>query len=214
MAGFDVGLIAGGNDRLVANTAGSREERGAAGFGLALGAVTGYVIGEHEHTSPGDAAVVNSGALWGGVAGHLLGGSYLAPNATIGGLGLAGIAMGTTGGVLLTRYYAASRKHAALIDAAGIAGTITGIATASIVFNQAATTTSASDTRVKQERTADFPRRARGRPITERRCFTRMIDPAKSRCRCRSTRPDQRRQERDDLRRRRRVVTRAPATAS
>ncbi len=157
VAGLDVGLVFGGNDTLFADATGSRTGRAMAGGGLVLGAVTGYVVGEKKHVRPGDAAVVNSGALWGGVAGHLLGFTFLAPNSTIGGLGLVGLAMGTTGGVLLTQYYAASRKHAALIDASGVAGMITGVATANLIFNQRRVSTAdTAATRVTQERTADF----------------------------------------------------------
>ena len=43
----------------------------ALGGGLVLGAFAGYYAGQHLHVRPGDAALVNSGALWGSVAGGL-----------------------------------------------------------------------------------------------------------------------------------------------
>jgi hypothetical protein len=176
VAGFDLGLIGGGNDELLKNTPGTRAGRAIAGGGVVVGALAGYVIGDHTEIRPGDAAVVNSGALWGGVAGHLIGFTFLAPNATIGGLGLVGLAMGTTGGVLLTRYYTASRKHAALVDAAGVAGMITGVASANLIFNQTGTGNTTTATRVSQERTADFALGGLAIGLITGGVLTRMVD--------------------------------------
>jgi hypothetical protein len=66
--------------------------------------------------------VINSGALWGGVAGGLFAITFDATTQVSGGIVLTGLGMGTLGGVLLQRYFTVSRGRAALIDASGLAG--------------------------------------------------------------------------------------------
>jgi hypothetical protein len=103
------------------------------GGGLIVGAAVGYYIGDQTHPSPGDAAVINSGALWGTVAGGLFAITFDPGSRVSGGLVLTGLAMGTTGGTLLQRYFTVSRGHAALIDAAGVVGIVLGLAAESLV---------------------------------------------------------------------------------
>ena len=180
VGGFDIGLIAGGNQAAFDDAKTNANGRAIAGAGLVAGAVGGYLIGERTGVHPGDAAVVNSGALWGGVAGHLLGFTFQASNPVIGGLGLVGLAMGTTGGVVLTQYYAASRKHAALIDAAGVVGMITGVAASNLIYNQAGTgAVDANTKRVAQERTADFALGGLAVGLITGGVLTRLVDAPK-----------------------------------
>jgi hypothetical protein len=101
----------------------------ALGGGLVLGALAGYYVGDRTHPSPGDAAVINSGALWGGVAGALFTVSFQSGDRIGAGLVMSGLSMGTLGGSLLQRYFTVSRGRAALIDAAGVAGIVLGLAT-------------------------------------------------------------------------------------
>jgi len=108
----------------------------AIGGGLVLGAAVGYYAGDKLHIRPGDAAVINSGALWGTATGALFGASFqvFSDNPQIGGgLVLSGLGMGTLAGVLATRYFNVSRTRAALIDVGGVVGLFVGIATESVI---------------------------------------------------------------------------------
>jgi hypothetical protein len=110
----------------------------AIGTGLVLGGVAGYYIGQKTNISPGDAAVINSGAVWGTVIGSLFSGSFEATQTrSIGsGLTLSGLGMGTLGGVLMTRYFNVSRTRAALIDLGDVVGMLVGIAVQSGVASR------------------------------------------------------------------------------
>lgn len=113
------------------------------GGGMIVGAATGYYIGDRLHVRPGEAAIVNSGALWGSVTGALFYGSFN-PGRTIGGgLVLSGLGMGTIGGVLITRYFTISRGRSALIDVGGVVGLFVGLAAQNIV-NQTQNRTASS----------------------------------------------------------------------
>jgi tetratricopeptide (TPR) repeat protein len=124
----------------------------AIGSGLILGGLTGYYAGSRLRISPGDAAVINSGALWGTVVGSLFSGSFEATaDRRIGaGLVLSGLGMGSIGGVLMTRYFEISRTRAALIDLGGVVGIFVGIAIENVVSQAGDGTTSSA------ERTANY----------------------------------------------------------
>jgi hypothetical protein len=107
--------------------------------GVAAGGAAGYYLGDRLHVSPGDAAVINSGAVWGTVTGALLALSFESGNLNgthlsesdrrvASGIVLAGLGMGTTGGILLQRYVTVSRAHAALIDTGGVIGGFAALA--------------------------------------------------------------------------------------
>jgi hypothetical protein len=110
------------------------------GIGVVAGGAAGYYFGERFHVTPGDAAVINSGAIWGSLTGALLAVSFVSGNVTsstklsdndrrvAGGIVMTGLAMGTTGGVLLQRYVTVSRAHAALVDTGGIVGIVAALA--------------------------------------------------------------------------------------
>jgi hypothetical protein len=124
----------------------------AIGSGLVLGGIAGYYIGSRTEISPGDAAVINSGALWGTVVGSLFAGSFQATSERRigGGLVLSGLGMGTLGGVLMTHYFNVSRTRAALIDLGGLVGVFVGAAIDNVVA-KANESTSQND-----ERTANY----------------------------------------------------------
>jgi hypothetical protein len=127
----------------------------ALGGGLALGAFTGYYAGQHFHVTPGDAALVNSGALWGSVTGGLFAISFDSNGdhpAIQAGIVLSGLGIGLTGGALLAHNYRVSRGHAALIDASGVLGIVLGLAANSV----ASRASSNSSTGGSDERTANF----------------------------------------------------------
>lgn len=123
----------------------------AIGGGLILGAGIGYYAGSRLRIRPGDAAVINSGALWGGVTGGLFVGSFDADQKVGAGIVLSGLAMGTLGGVLMTRYFNVSRGRAALIDVGGTVGVFVGIAIENVVTQAAE-----SDSQSERERTANY----------------------------------------------------------
>src|SRR5207302_1553450 len=124
-----------------------------AGGGLVLGGVVGYWVGDRIHIRVGEAAVVNSGAVWGSIAGTLLVGSFSPGTRTGAGIVLSGLGMGTTAGVLLSRYFTVSRAHAALIDVSGVVGMIVGVAAENLVYRQ---TTSGFTSQVQTEHTSNF----------------------------------------------------------
>jgi hypothetical protein len=152
------GAVAGGDLSLILAPTSVSEFGQLAALAGILGAGAGYYIGDSLHISAGDAAVVNSGALWGGVAGHLFGAVFQDGLRLTGGLGLSGLAMGTTAGILLARSYDVSRKHAAFIDVGGIVGMVAGVAADNLIFNQTGHTPggTAQASAEQQERTADF----------------------------------------------------------
>ncbi|HMG51842.1 MAG TPA: tetratricopeptide repeat protein, partial [Kofleriaceae bacterium] len=105
-----------------------------AGLGAVLGGTFGYVIGDRTRINVGDAALINSGVLWGSVAGTLFAASFDADNVVGGGLLLSGLGMGTIGGLLLQSNFSITRTHAALIDVGGLIGIIGGLAVESLVY--------------------------------------------------------------------------------
>jgi len=100
----------------------------AIGGGLLVGAAAGYYLGDRLRTKPGEAAVINSGAVWGTITGFLFAVSFQADHQIAATLTLSGLGIGTTGGALLTRYFSVSRTRAVLIDVGGIVGVFVGIA--------------------------------------------------------------------------------------
>jgi hypothetical protein len=103
------------------------------GTGLVVGGIAGYLVGDQTHLSPGDSAVINSGALWGTVAGSLFSFTFKGGDQIGAGLVATGLGMGTVGGVLLQRFFTVSRGRALLIDASGVVGVLLGLAAEQIV---------------------------------------------------------------------------------
>lgn len=105
------------------------------GISTLLGAGIGYYAGSRTKITPGDAALINSSAVWGTAAGGLFALSFGAEDRRISaGLVLSGLAMGTASGVLMTRYFDVSRQRAVLIDIGGLIGMIGGLAVESLAF--------------------------------------------------------------------------------
>jgi tetratricopeptide (TPR) repeat protein len=99
-----------------------------------LGGVVGYIAGGRTQIDTGDAALINSGVLWGSVAGGLFAASFDSGHIVGGGLVLSGLGMGTIGGLLLQRNFSITRTHAALIDVGGLIGIIGGLAAESLIY--------------------------------------------------------------------------------
>jgi tetratricopeptide (TPR) repeat protein len=104
------------------------------GASAALAGAFGYVMGSRTRLTTGDAAVINSGVVWGSVAGGLFALSFDPGHTVGGGLLLSGLGMGTIGGLLLQKNFSITRTHAALIDVGGVIGIIGGLAAESLVY--------------------------------------------------------------------------------
>ncbi|MFH0899024.1 MAG: PEGA domain-containing protein [Pseudomonadota bacterium] len=113
----------------IAETAGAKDVallRIALSGGIA-GALFSALTARRFDLSAGDAALINSGGMWGTFAGILFLNAF---NEGRGPLLLAGLNCGLLAGVGLANHYEISRRHMALIDLAGITGTVVGWAVA------------------------------------------------------------------------------------
>jgi hypothetical protein len=99
-----------------------------------LGGTFGYLVGRRTQINTGDAALINSGVVWGSVAGGLFALSFDPGHVVGGGLALSGLGMGTIGSLLLTRSFSITRTHAALLDVGGLVGIIGGLAAESLAY--------------------------------------------------------------------------------
>lgn len=81
----------------------------------------------------GDAALINSGALWGSIAGGLFFTVFEADLRVRAPLLFAGLNLGLVTGVTLASRYDVSRGQVALVDLSGLAGMIAGVAVAGII---------------------------------------------------------------------------------
>jgi hypothetical protein len=143
------------------------------GSGLLVGAALGYYVGDRVHVLTGDAAIINSGAVWGTTAGTLFAESFSADRNVSGGLVLSGLGMGTLGGILVTQYFTVSRGRAALIDVGGIIGFFLGVAGESL-YSQANNSIAGNN-----ERTANFTLGGMAAGLTIAGILTRNMDELK-----------------------------------
>jgi hypothetical protein len=111
----------------------------------AVGLLGAAVFANRFEVSAGDAALINSGALWGTIAGALFASAMDAGPRDTRGLGLAGLNLGLVAGYTLARQSEISRGRAALIDLSGIGGAIAALSLTSVVSED-----------VVQERTSHF----------------------------------------------------------
>ncbi len=94
-------------------------------IGSAAGIATGYLVARYTDSSPGDAAVFNSGGIWGTATGLLLAQSiWSAPSRTqLGWLSApAGTALGIAAGTIAAWRVEVSRAHVALVDLGRLGG--------------------------------------------------------------------------------------------
>ena len=126
------------------------------GLGAIGGAALGYVVGQQTSIRPGEAAVLNSSLVWGTAAGALFAVTFDPQPSTSAGLVLSGLAMGTVGGLLITKYFTVSRTHAALIDVGGLIGAIGGVALEGLLYPQKTGQTVQDIDQQTRERIANF----------------------------------------------------------
>lgn len=96
--------------------------------GSVVGATAAVLAVRGRDITDGQAAIVNSGLLWGTVSGLLFTQLFAAGDRADVAITSAGTAVGLTTGVVLARRYQISRKRAVYIDLAGAAGLVTGLA--------------------------------------------------------------------------------------
>jgi hypothetical protein len=101
--------------------------------GLLSGATFSSLTARRFHPDSGDAAMLNSGALWGGATGGLFAVVFGLPKRLSGAILLGGLDAGVVAGALLARRYDVSRRHAALVDLAGLAGMAVGVSLESAI---------------------------------------------------------------------------------
>ena len=169
-----VGGFAGGAAALLA-TSNPKVWLPISGAGILVGGAVGYYVGERTKISTGDAAIVNTGALWGTVTASLLTASFGTSGTVSAGLVLSGAGMGTIGGVLIAGYFDVRRTHAALIDAGGVVGMIGGLAAERLAFGASDGTNSARST----EHVADFTLGGVAVGLIGAAVLTRNLDTAK-----------------------------------
>jgi hypothetical protein len=120
------------------------------GATAAVGGAVGYLIGSRTRISTGDAALINSGIVWGSATGGLFVVAFDPGRAVAGGLVLSGLGMGTVGGILLQKTYGVTRTHAALIDVGGVIGILGGLAAESLIYPTSSSSSSDSDDRARE----------------------------------------------------------------
>jgi hypothetical protein len=111
-----------------------------AGAGLAVGGGLGGLTARRLRPSVGDAAILNSGVVWGSVTGALFSVVFDGSRRLDGAMVLGGLGTGALAGALLGRSYEASRRHVMLVDLAGLGGAVAASALQSVLVDGSATT--------------------------------------------------------------------------
>jgi len=96
------------------------------------GVLAAALLPERFEPSAGDAALMNSGAIWGLASGALLWSTFDEERKARDPLLLAGLNLGLVAGGVLASQVEISRRRVALIDLGGLAGLLTGVATAEL----------------------------------------------------------------------------------
>jgi hypothetical protein len=116
-------------------------------LGSGLGTTTGVLVSRWRDSTPGDAAVFNSGAMWGTVTGALLSQSIF-DHPTLSELGwfcLGGTVLGGVSGALAAWRVDISRGHMGLIDLGGVTGGGLGFALGYIIGGTTPSSTGVQD---------------------------------------------------------------------
>lgn len=135
IGGLEAGLALSDDDRVLTSTALG---------GSVAGATIAVLAARQGEIGEGQAAIVNSGVLWGTVSGLLFTQVFAGSDRTDLALTSAGSGLGLITGVVLAKRYAISRKRVIYIDLAGTAGLVAGLAVQNGA-QSSSTGTSASD---------------------------------------------------------------------
>lgn len=103
---------------------------GIAAGGMIAGFVGSAATASRFDLSAGDAAILNSGFLWGSAVGLLFFANFDERNELLAPMVLGGLNLGLAAGAVLGARVEVSRRRVALIDLAGIGGGISGFAAA------------------------------------------------------------------------------------
>jgi len=177
------GLIGAGEAGLIASMI-ERQGNEATGpvaiGGMAAGAVFASLTAERFHLDAGDAAILNSGALWGAIGGGLFAAIFEFEPGVSEGLVLGGLNLGVVSGVLLGRRVDFSRRHVALIDLSGLAGMGVAVSIQSVIDNATSDPDSADASGDSTgERTAHFALAGMAGGLAIGAFLTRNIDAPK-----------------------------------
>lgn len=145
---------------------------GAGLSGSVAGALFATLTASRFDLDAGDAAIINSGALWGSVAGGLLW-SVFGQDSDVGALlGLTGLNLGLLASALVAERVDYSRSHVALIDLGGLGGLLLGGMTSLALANTVGS---------QDERTPHFALVGMGAGLVLSGYLTRdMDDPARA----------------------------------
>lgn len=135
IGGFEAGLALSDDSRVLTSTALG---------GSVAGATIAVLAARQGEIGEGQAAIVNSGVLWGTVSGLLFTQVFAGSDRTDLALTSAGSGLGLVTGVVLAKRYGISRKRVIYIDLAGTAGLVAGLAVQNGA-QSSSTGTSASD---------------------------------------------------------------------
>jgi hypothetical protein len=105
----------------------------AIALGTVVGGAAGYYSAYRLGLSAGDAALINSGMVWGGVYGGLFAAVFDNPETIDYSLAAGGLGLGFITSGLLVRSFSISRAHAALIDLGGVGGLVLSAGFRSII---------------------------------------------------------------------------------
>ncbi|MBL8621496.1 MAG: PEGA domain-containing protein [Myxococcales bacterium] len=135
IGGFEAGLALSDDSSVLTSTALG---------GSVAGATIAVLAARQGEIGEGQAAIVNSGVLWGTVSGLLFTQVFAGSDRTDLALTSAGSGLGLITGVVLAKRYGISRKRVIYIDLAGTAGLVAGLAVQNGA-QSSSTGTSASD---------------------------------------------------------------------
>ncbi len=148
--------------------------------GLAAGAIFGALTAERFGLDAGDAALINTGALWGSIGGGLFAVVFESKDRVSQALVLGGLNLGIVTGALLGRQVEVSRRHVALIDLAGLAGMGIAVSIQSAADDARNSATDPDDPDdVTSERTAHFALAGMGAGLALGAVLTRNMDAPK-----------------------------------
>ena len=148
------GSIAGGAAAFFGTSAFSSSDNvtgPATALGIVAGGAAGYTVAQLASLSPGDAALINTGMVWGTVYGGLFSSVFDNPETIDVSLAAGGLGLGVLTSGLLVRSFPISRGHAALIDLGGVGGLVLSVGIRSLIDQQ-----SGQDANASTERQAHF----------------------------------------------------------
>lgn len=119
-------MMGSGNDTSALGECEGQFVAGAGLSGSVAGALFATLTASRFDLDTGDAAIINSGALWGSVAGGLLWGVFGQDPDAGAVLGLTGLNLGLLASALVAERADYSRSHVALVDLGGLGGLLLG----------------------------------------------------------------------------------------